>query len=209
MIPWYENIPLLSYWILGRKCRQCGSSIPVRYFVIELTTTLAGLVSVHVYGLSVEALWLFSLISLVTVCISTDVELQILPDEITIGGILTGLLFAAFNVHIPLLSSLWGSVMGSSLFLAILLVFYLLRGYHGMGFGDVKMMAFLGAYFGFPGIILVLLTASLMGLAWGLLLIIFKGKSFRFALPFGAFLGGAALLTSGLSWFIPLSELIF
>lgn len=192
-IRWYHNIPLVSYVTLKGRCRNCGAPISLRYPLVELCGALAGLGAFWMYGFSLSALWLFCFTCLLLVGIVTDIREQILPDEVTLGGTILGLLFAAGEIRVLFLSSLWGACAGSLLFLLILLGYYLFRGHHGMGFGDVKLMACIGAFLGFPGVITIILYASILGLVWGVVMILCYGKSMKYALPFGAFLGFSAL----------------
>ncbi|HPR65149.1 MAG TPA: prepilin peptidase [Thermoanaerobaculia bacterium] len=189
-----HNIPIVSYIVLRGRCPSCGMSISWQYPLVECLTAAAGIGSVYAYGFSVQALTLFLFSCMMIVGVGTDVREKILPDEITLGGTLIGIGLAWAGASVPLLSALWGGLTGSLLFLGLLLGYYLLRGHHGMGFGDVKIMALIGVFLGFPKVLSVVLLGSLLGLIWGLGLILLRQKSFKYALPFGAFLGVAALL---------------
>ena len=192
---WYENIPVVSFVALGGRCRSCRAPISIRYPLVELATLAA-------FGLQYWAVgWqpllvprlIFSCAMIVLFAI--DLEHQILPNRITVPGIVAGL---AFSVFLPpgWRSALLGIVVGGGLLWAIATGWELLRGIEAMGFGDVKMLAMIGAFLGWK---LVLVTFALSTVAGGLLgaglLLAGRGKMTT-ALPFGTFLALGALASS-------------
>jgi len=211
MIAWYDNIPLLSYVILGGKCRHCKERIPVRYPIVELATGLAFAVIVAGLGLSLAALKYAVFSAILIGLIASDFEERILPDEFTLGGLGVGLVFAAFvpleiglaRVLLPMsVGERWASV-GESVLGAVIaggsiwfvaFAYEKIRHREGLGFGDVKMIAMIGAFLGLRLALLTMIIASLFGAILGLIYILLKGKdASTYELPFGSFLGMAAL----------------
>ncbi len=210
-IAWYDNIPLLSYLLLRGRCRNCGEAIPARYPIVELLTAVAFFCAVFLLGPTAAALKFCAFSAIVITLVFADLEERILPDEFTLGGTAAGVLFAAF---VPLN---WGLVrlllmriqserllsMGESLFAALFCagtlwlvgnLYQRIRHREGLGFGDVKMVAMIGAFLGLQGALLTLIAGSLLGALVGLGYFWFTGKdASTYELPFGTFLGAAAL----------------
>lgn len=195
-IRWYDNIPVLSYLLLAGRCRTCRVSISIRYPIIETATALAFVVQ----GLAVGPdLWLLTsrlvFTSLLIVMFGTDLETQRLPNVLTLPGIVVGLLF---NVMTPpgLVDSLLGIALGGGVLMAIRSGWRAATGVDGMGLGDVKMLAMIGAFLGWKQVFVVLLFSSLSGAVIGILLTTVKGKSLQHRLPFGTFLALGAFAAS-------------
>ncbi len=187
----YDNIPILSYLILGGKCRKCGDPIPIIHPFIEALTSLTFLlVYVRFWDYSIHyailtALFLFIIIALMFI----DLFHMILPDELTVGGAAVFLVYAFFNPNISVLNA-FASALGGALFFAALYFYYLkVRKIEGLGFGDVKMMLLMGAYLGVANTVVAIMIASFSGLLVGLFFIVFRKKTLKYALPFGTFLG--------------------
>ena len=187
----YDNIPVLSFIVLGGKCRNCKAGIPVIHPFIEIFTAFSFWMSYTYFsGLSIHytlltILFLSVLISLTFI----DLFHMILPDELTLGGAIIFLAYSFFNPRISVLNS-FGTALGGALFFAGLYFYYLkIRKIEGLGFGDVKMMLFLGAYLGLVKTVVAIMLASFSGLFVGMIFIIFYKKNLKFALPFGTFLG--------------------
>jgi leader peptidase (prepilin peptidase)/N-methyltransferase len=210
-ILWYDNVPLLSYLILRGRCRNCGSRIHWRYPVVELLTALSFGYFVHLDGATPLAAKYCVFAAILIALVFTDVETLILPDELTIGGLLTGLAFAWFVPAPDSLFQLFGlpprvaglveALAGAIVPAAILWfggwLFEKLRHKEGLGFGDVKMLAMIGAFLGIRGTLLTIILGSLMGSIVGLIWIKATGKdASTYQLPFGSFLGAAAFLTA-------------
>jgi leader peptidase (prepilin peptidase)/N-methyltransferase len=210
-IAWYDNIPVLSYLLLHGKCRRCGARIPLRYPVVELSTAIAFAICVAVFGVAPPALKYALFSAIMITLIASDFEERILPDEFTIGGGVVGLILAWF---VPLHAEFsllvfpysWGprwlslgeavigaTVSSGSIWLAGWL-YEKFRHRDGLGFGDVKMIFMIGAFLGLPAALLTLIAASLIGAVGGLLYIRLADKdASTYELPFGSFLGAAAL----------------
>ena len=214
-IAWYDNIPVLSFGVLGGRCRRCRYAIPLRYPVVELLTALCFGWFVYRFGFTIEAgRWCLFSALLITLGFA-DAETRILPDEFTLGGIGAGLLLALvspvpdvsahgvawlFGVTPPeRLLSLGEAVLGAVIPSGALwlggAVFARIRHKEGLGFGDVKMTAMLGAFLGLKGALLTLAIGSTLGSVIGLAyLAITRKDAGSYELPLGTFLAAAGLL---------------
>ena len=198
----YDNVPLLSYlWLRGR-CRSCRAPISARYPLVELANGLFYLAVFQRTGLTWGFIPIAVLVSMTLVLIYIDVEIQILPDVIDLPGVAIGLVLGAlhFGALYPdltlastLVESLAGAAAGAGVLLAIAMSYKLVRKVEGMGLGDVKMMAMLGAVLGWQPLLPLLVMASLCGALVGVFVAIKSRKGMQVALPFGVFLGMAFL----------------
>jgi leader peptidase (prepilin peptidase) / N-methyltransferase len=211
-IAWYDNIPVLSYVLLGGRCRFCGERIPLRYLLVELATGIAFAMCVAALGVTPKALKYCLFSAILITLIATDLEERILPDEFTKGGIVLGLVLAFFVPLDPGLMSLvlpsslgraWTSVAEATFGAAFsggtvwLLgwVYQKVRHREGMGLGDVKMIAMVGTFLGIQGALLTMFAGSALGSIFGLIYIYATHKdASTYELPFGSFLGASALL---------------
>lgn len=190
----YDNVPVLSWlWLRGR-CRSCRWRIPVRYPFVELLSGAAAGAVVWRYGATLEALWLYAFVSILLIITFIDWDHQIIPDPLSIGGTVLGWAGAAVCLDIGLVQSLVGSLVGAGLVLLIAVVYRLARKVHGMGGGDVKLMAMIGAFLGWKMVFPVLMIAALFGSIYGLYLIRRGGGDAQTAVAFGSFLAPAACL---------------
>lgn len=184
---WLDNIPVISWVVLRGRCRQCGASISAQYPIIEIVTALVWLV---IAWLTPDAWLLASRLVLATALIvlfMIDLEHQLLPNVITLPGIVIGFAFSLVSGPGPL-ASLIGILVGGGVLYAIAAGYYLLRKEEGMGMGDVKMLAMVGAFLGWKAVLLTLVLASFAGAVIGGLLIAWQRGTLRYALPFGTFL---------------------
>ena len=211
----YDNIPVLSYLILRGKCRKCKTPISPMYPLVEFLTGLLFLACYAVFGLTIEALkWaIFSAVMIVLVF--TDLRERLLPDVVNYTGLALGLALSFFTKptdgsalwlanHIfefpppaPVLSfadALIGTALGSGLLWLVSEAYFRLRGREGMGLGDVKMMLMAGAFLGVKRTLLTILVGSVLGSVLGLAVILARRQDADYELPFGTFLGMAALL---------------
>ena len=193
LIAWYENIPLLSYVFLHGKCSVCSTPFGVRYPVTELITGLLFAFCAWRWGNTPTTLaWCgFSAALLALAVIDWDTTL--LPDDITLPLLWAGLVFAAlqFNPAVGLADALWGAVAGYLSLWLVYWAFKLVTGKEGMGYGDFKLFAALGAWFGWPALVPIILMASLMGAVVGIAMKFSSGLREGGCLPFGPFLAGA------------------
>ena len=192
----YDNIPVLSYIVLRGKCRACGHRISPQYPAVEALTA-AGFVLVYLHGGRAVGL------ELVAGCVFTsalialgfiDFHHQVLPDAITLPGLVLALVYAFFRDDLGIGGALLGAVAGAGFLLLVYGVYYIVRKKEGLGLGDVTMMLMVGAYLGLWRTLLVLILASFTGALVGVYVILRKGKDFQFALPFGTFLAPAAFV---------------
>jgi leader peptidase (prepilin peptidase)/N-methyltransferase len=206
-IPWYDNIPVASYVALGGRCRACRASISARYPATEIATALLFLADGLAYQadppLLLERL-LFT--AILVVLFGTDLETQRLPNIITLPGIVIGL---AANVWLPpgIVASVLGAALGGGLLYAIRWGWKRATGVEGMGLGDVKMLAMIGAFLGWRQVIVTVFLASFGGAVVGVTLALAGKRSLQSRLPFGTFLAIAAFAASIwgewlLSWYL-------
>ena len=193
-IGWYDNVPVLSWLLLRGKCRQCGERISVQYPTVELLTGVLFALVVHRYGLSITTVeYLIFVWSLVVVSF-IDLEHMILPDVFTLSGIVIGLAGAWLNPARSLPSALFGVLMGGGFLWAIAYLYYLWRKEEGMGGGDIKLLAWIGAVLGWPAIPFVILASSLVGSVVGIGYSIRSKAGLKSVIPFGPFLALGAVL---------------
>jgi leader peptidase (prepilin peptidase)/N-methyltransferase len=188
-----DNVPILSYLFLKGKCRYCGRKISPRYLAVELITALVALLIFLRYGLSLPFLSVFAFASALIVITFIDLEHGIIPDVITLPGIPVFLLLAVLVMGVPLLDSIIGAVAGGGILYLIALGYELLTKREGMGGGDIKLLAMLGAFFGWQSLYFILFVSSVLGGLVGIAIMIFRGKDLKYAVPFGPFLSFAAV----------------
>ena len=193
-IRFYDNIPLLSFIILGGKCRHCRQPISVRYPFIELVTGLLSLaVFLKYYPDYGQYLAFFIFVSALVVISFIDLDHQIIPDSISIPGIIAGFLVTViFNIisayPITWYESLLGIIVGGGILYIVAVGYEKLTGKPGMGFGDVKLLAMIGAWMGWQAILFIILISSLTGSIIGAAALLLSGKGLRTRIPFGPFL---------------------
>jgi leader peptidase (prepilin peptidase)/N-methyltransferase len=195
-IAWHENIPVLSYLLLRGKCSACGAGYGPRYLLVELFTGVLFYVCVLRWGATLTALaWCGLCAALLTLAL-IDWDTTLLPDDITLPLLWTGLVVAALQVNpgVSLADAFWGAVGGYLSLWLVYQAFKLVTGKEGMGYGDFKLFAALGAWFGWTALVPIILMASLAGAVVGLLLKRFSQLREGAYLPFGPFLAGAGLL---------------
>jgi leader peptidase (prepilin peptidase)/N-methyltransferase len=197
MIAWYENIPVLSYLILRGRCSVCGTSFGIRYPLVELSTGLLFAFCAWRWGNTPATLaWCgFSAALLALAVIDWDTTL--LPDDITLPLLWAGLVFAAlqFNPQVRLADALWGAVAGYVSLWGVYWAFKLVTGKEGMGYGDFKLFAALGAWFGWSALVPMILMASVIGAVVGIGMKFSSGLREGGYVPFGPFLAAAGFTT--------------
>ncbi len=194
-IAFYDNIPIFSYLVLRGKCRQCGTKISIRYAAVELLTALLYAALYSVYGLSLELAVALFFVSALVVISFIDLEFRIIPDIVSLGGLLVGaglsfLRGPAFSY----MDALWGILLGGGVLWAIAFGYELARKREGMGGGDIKLLAMIGSFCGIKGVLFSLVSGSLLGSLIGIPLMIIKHADTKYALPFGPFLSFGAVL---------------
>lgn len=202
---WYDNLPVLSWAWLGGRCRRCRAPISPQYPFVELVT---GLLFVLVVWLTPVGPLLVSRLILVAILIALfgiDLEHQILPNSITLPGIIIGLMFS-FIAPPGWKDALLGTLLGGGVLYGIAAAYYAVRREEGLGMGDVKMLAMIGAFLGWKAVLVTMVLSSFSGAAIGLALIAAQRGGMKLALPFGTFLavGAVAAMLAGdplLTWY--------
>jgi leader peptidase (prepilin peptidase)/N-methyltransferase len=207
-LSWFENVPVVSYVVLRGRCRSCGEPIAVRYPIVELLTAVMFGLGWWYYGPGVLLASRLVLGCALIVLFEIDREHQILPHAITLPGIVVGFAFSFFTEP-GWQASLVGLLAGGGILLALAYGYYFLRHEEGLGMGDFKMLAMIGAFLGWRLTLLTLMIASLSGSIVGIYLIVAKRGGMKSALPFGTFLaiGAAASAIVGpglLDWYLRL-----
>ena len=195
-IAWYENIPVASYLLLRGKCAQCNTAISIRYPVVEIVTALFFVLATHWHGLTPAGLAWATFACLLIAQFFIDFDTQLLPDDLNYLILWLGLVASAIGwTSIPLQSSVWGAVFGYLSLWTVYQAHHLLTGKQGMGHGDFKLLAGMGAWFGAEYLIALILLSSLVGALIGTsLMVVGKIANRDIPIPFGPFLAGAGLL---------------
>ena len=206
MLSWFENVPILGYLALGGRCRTCRAAIGVQYPMVEaLTAAMFGLAWWY-YGPSVLLVSRLTLGCALIVLFAVDLEHHLLPNAITLPGIVVGFVFSLF-AEPGWIASLIGIAVGGGVLFGIAEAYYRIRHEEGLGMGDVKMLAMIGAFLGWKAVLLTLLLASFLGSLVGVAILIVRKESLKYALPFGTFLAAAALVAAVagdplISWYL-------
>lgn len=193
-VNWYDNIPILSWLLLRAKCRACGVKISYRYPLVELIMAILFAVIYWQVGWSWTLLeYLIFAFGLVVVSF-IDFDHMILPDVFTVSGVLIGLLGAALNPERSFMSAVGGVLMGGGFLWAIAVIYFALRKQEGMGGGDIKLLAWIGAVLGWTAIPFVILFSSVIGTLVGVAIAIKTKKGLKEGIPFGPYLALSALI---------------
>jgi leader peptidase (prepilin peptidase)/N-methyltransferase len=192
-IPWYQNIPLLSYVFLRARCAFCGVRISSVYPMVELITGLFFLLLYRYFGISLVSLIYAVFGCAMIVLIYIDYFHKLLPAVITFPGVVLGLLSSFFNPFVTSRDSLFGLLIGGCLPALAMWIYKLVRKKEGLGHGDIVMLAMVGAFLGWQQVLLVLFASSLLGsfIGGGVILLLRKERDYM--LPYGTFIGAAAL----------------
>ncbi|MCD1628855.1 prepilin peptidase [Marinobacter shengliensis] len=190
----WENIPVISWLVLGGKCSACKASISPRYPIIEAITAIFSVVTVALLGPTEAALWALLLVWALVALTVIDFDTQLLPDSITLPLMWLGLVLNYFGVLTDFNSAFWGAVAGYLSLWSVYWLFKLVTGKEGMGHGDFKLLAALGAWLGWQLLPAVILLSSLVGAVVGIALMVFKKHGREVPIPFGPYLAAAGLL---------------
>jgi len=228
-IRFYDNIPLVSYLILRGRCRRCGRGISIRYAAIELLTAvlfaalfrrISSLPAITSFGPSMELATALIFACVLIVISFIDLEFQIIPDVLSLGGLLLAILLSfvrtmpffgqddalfraastffglstSFGFPFNFVHSLAGVLLGGGILYAIAKLYEIVRKTEGMGGGDIKLLAMIGAFCGFTGVVFSLVAGSIIGVMVGIPLMLVKGKDTKYAIPFGPFLSLGAIV---------------
>ncbi|MDZ4677827.1 MAG: prepilin peptidase [Oligoflexia bacterium] len=214
-IKWFDNVPILAWFFLKGKCRQCGEPISPRYFIVELLSAVIFLALYLKFGLTITFIEcaLFAWAGLVASVI--DLDHRILPDVFTLSGIIIGLIGAFINPDRTFLSALIGVIAGGGFLWLVATVYMAIRNEEGMGGGDIKLLAWIGAVLGWKAVIFSILVSSITGSIFGGVFAALQKSGLKTSIPFGPFLVFAALMYifvgdavmhSYLSIFFPFTE---
>lgn len=188
-----DNIPLVSYLLLRGRCHACDARISLRYPAVELLTGVAAMVLLYHFGLS-PALAVYGLFSAALIVITfIDIDHQIIPDVISLPGVALGLIFSVLGFGLPVLDSAIGAAVGGGLLYLVAVGYHAWTGREGMGGGDIKLLAMIGAFLGWRGVLVTLILGSFSGAGIGIALILARGADTRLPIPFGPFLALGAV----------------
>ncbi len=203
-----ENIPLVSYLVLRGRCSACAASISPRYPAIELLTGVLFAAVAWRFGFSLATLASLVLVAALIALTFIDADAMLLPDSITLPLLWVGLMFAAAGSFVPLADAVWGAVAGYLSLWSVYWLYKLATGKEGFGYGDFKLLAALGAWFGWQAILPIILMSAVVGAAVGITLIVTGKKTMASRLPFGVYLApaGVLMLFAGrhvIEWILP------
>jgi leader peptidase (prepilin peptidase)/N-methyltransferase len=194
-IRFYDNIPLMSWLFLRGRCRHCHTPIAIRYFLVEL---LGGFMAVCVYvkfGPSIQGMVLYAFIAALLTITFIDVDHQIIPDVISLPGIPLGVAASFFMPSITWMDSLIGLLVGGGSLYAVAWGYALITGKEGMGGGDIKLLAMIGAFLGWKGVLVTIFMGSAIGTLAGLAAMLAEKKDMKMRIPFGPFLAMGAIIS--------------
>ena len=192
-LSWYENIPVLSYCCLLGRCRSCKEKISLQYPLVEIAMSLSSLALFYHLGATLTFVGYFLFLAALICIIFIDIHHQIIPDVLSIPGIILGLLFSFVNSEVQPLDSLIGVLAGGGTLYLIAWGYYLLRKQDGMGGGDIKLLGMLGAWLGWQSLLFIVFASSLFGAIIGISVLKIKGKESNTRIPFGPFLSLAGI----------------
>lgn len=191
----WENIPIISWLLLRGRCSECKQPIALRYPVVELATGLLSLAVALHFGFSWQAAaalpLTWSLIALTLI----DFDEQLLPDSIVLPLLWLGLLLSLFGIFTDSHSAIIGAVAGYLSLWTVFQLFKLVTGKEGMGYGDFKLFALFGAWFGWQSLIQIILLSSVVGAVVGILLVLIRGRDRNIPIPFGPYLAAAGWIS--------------
>ena len=202
LIRWFENVPIVSWLFLRGRCSQCAAKISMRYPFVEALTGAFFALAAYQWGVSIEVLWVWLLLGTLIALTFIDFDTHLLPDNMTLPLIWLGLLANYFGIFCSLEEAVVGAMAG---YLSLWLVYHLfkwLTGKEGMGFGDFKLLAALGAWLGWKLLLPIVLLASLSGAVIGVALMLFGQHTRNQPLPFGPWLALGGIIS--LFWGMPI-----
>jgi leader peptidase (prepilin peptidase)/N-methyltransferase len=185
--PWH-NIPVFGYLLLRGKCKDCNEPISARYPIIEMVSAVLSLIVIWKFGATAQGLAALAITWTLIALTGIDFDEHLLPDSITLPLLWAGLIANSFGLFTDLSTSFWGAVLGYLSLWSVYWIFKLITGKEGMGFGDFKLLAALGAWLGWTYLPTIILLSSLIGLAFALLFMIFSGNKKSAPIAFGPYL---------------------
>ena len=191
----WENIPVISYLFLKGKCAKCKVGISVRYPLVELFTALACTFAAYQFGVTSQALWAVLFTYILVALLFIDLDKMLLPDQLTLPLLWLGLLLSTQHIFVGSTDAIIGAAAGYLSLWSVYWLFKLATGKEGMGYGDFKLLAALGAYTGWQGLPIIILLSSFVGAIAGILIMVIQNKGKSLAIPFGPYLAVAGWLT--------------
>ena len=192
---WFDNIPVVSYAMLAGRCRNCRARISIRYPIVELVTMVLFILHGWVFGWSALLVPRLTFACAMVVLFAIDLEHHLLPNAITLPGIVVGLIASAV-LPPGIIDALIGAIIGGGVLWAIGEAYFRYSGQEGMGGGDVKMLAMIGAFLGWKLVLVTLVLSSVLGSLVGVIVIAARKGGMKYALPYGTFLALGALVAS-------------
>lgn len=193
-IKWFDNIPIFSWIFLRGRCRNCSAKFSIRYPIVELITAVLFVLSYHYAGISWTLLEYLIFVFGLVVCTFIDFDHMILPDEFTLSGIVLGLIGAALNPQREFMDAFWGVLMGGGFLWGMAYIYFLLTKQEGMGGGDIKLLAWIGAVLGWKAIPFVIMSSAITGSIVGLIIARKQKAGLKTVIPFGPYLAFGAVL---------------
>ena len=190
-----ENIPLISYLVLGGKCSSCKASISIQYPLVEIFTGIVSVIVGWHFGVSIQTLAALMLSWCLIAASGIDIGHKLLPDNITLPLLWLGILLSLFDVFVSLEDSVLGVMAGYLTLWSVFMLFKIVTGKEGMGHGDFKLLAMLGAWLGWQPLFVVILTSSVVGAGIGITMILLKKTERGTQIPFGPYLAAAGWIT--------------
>jgi len=194
-ITFLENIPIISYLVLRGKCSSCKASISPQYPLVEVFTGIVSVIIGWHFGVSIQTLAALFLSWCLIAASGIDIGHKLLPDSITLPLLWLGILLSLFDVFVSLEDSVIGAMAGYLSLWTVFMLFKIVTGKEGMGYGDFKLLAMLGAWLGWTPLFVVILTSSVVGAVIGISMILLKKTERGTQIPFGPYLAGAGWLT--------------
>jgi leader peptidase (prepilin peptidase)/N-methyltransferase len=193
-VRWYDNIPMISWLLLRGKCRHCGAKFSFRYFAVELLMASLFTLAYFYLGLSWDLLEAVIFIFGLVCCTFIDFDHMILPDEFTLSGIVIGLLGAWLNPQREILDAFLGVLIGGGFLWAMAYFYFLFTKQDGMGGGDIKLLAWIGAVLGWKAVPFVIMASAIIGSVIGLILARKQKQGLKTMIPFGPYLALGAVI---------------
>ena len=193
-LAWYDNVPILSYLVLAGRCRTCRVRISAIYPAVEVLTGALAVALFLRLGPTLAFAGYFAFAAALVVITFIDLDYQIIPDVISLPGIVVGLAFSLASPLVTPLDAALGVLVGGGTLLAVAWLYKTFRGQEGMGGGDVKLLAMIGAFLGWQSIFVTLFVGSVIGSIIGVGLMLYQRADTKLAIPFGPFLAGGALV---------------
>jgi leader peptidase (prepilin peptidase) / N-methyltransferase len=191
-----ENIPVVSYLFQRGKCTHCGGPISARYPVVEIAATALAVAAAWRFGPTYQSIAIAGFLWVLLALSVIDIDTQLLPDSLTLPLLWAGLIVNSFGLLVPIQDALWGAVAGYLVLWLVYWAFKLLTGKDGMGYGDFKLLAALGAWLGWQMLPVIILLSSVVGAVIGILMIVLRGRDRTIPIPFGPYLAGAGALAA-------------